>query len=112
MAVGLRRLEKTAHRPTAISGKPESWKDLYFPEAHGGSSYIRLLYNVTVRQAVGRERARDVVPAGVPVQDALLQLVAGSFVKAAATGSLKAELWGPIDRTPAIARVLFLGGNA
>jgi AcrR family transcriptional regulator len=59
-----------------------------------------------------RDKGRDVVPAGMPVEDALLQLVAGSFVKAAATGSLKAELWGPIDRTPAIARVLFLGGMA
>ncbi len=58
-----------------------------------------------------RDQGRDVVPEGVPVQDALLQLVAGSFVKAAATGSLKSELWGPIDRTPAIARVLFLGGT-
>jgi AcrR family transcriptional regulator len=59
-----------------------------------------------------RDKGRGFVPEGVPVEDALLQLVAGSFVKAAATGSLKAELWGPIDRTPAIARVLFLGGNA
>ena len=58
-----------------------------------------------------RDKGKDVVPKGVPVQDALLQLVAGAFVKAAATGSLKSELWGPIDRTPAIAHVLFLGGS-
>jgi AcrR family transcriptional regulator len=59
-----------------------------------------------------RDQGRGVVPAGVPVKDALLQLVAGSFVKAAATGALKSELWGPIDRTPAIATVLFMGGKA
>ena len=58
-----------------------------------------------------RDKGREVVPRDVPVEDALLQLVAGSFVKAAATGSLRSELWGPIDRTPAIARVLFLGGD-
>lgn len=57
-----------------------------------------------------RDKGTGAVRTDVPVKDALLQLVAGAFVKAA-SGPLGPKLWGDVDRTPDIARVLFLGGN-
>lgn len=58
-----------------------------------------------------RDKGSGSVRTDVPVKDALLQIVAGAFVKAA-SGPLEKKLWGEVDRTPDIARVLFLGGNA
>lgn len=58
-----------------------------------------------------RDKGKGVVRDDVPVKDALLQLVAGAFVRSA-SGPLEHALWGDADTTPAIARVLFLGGHA